>query len=592
MTLTSSPKTIGDADNQEILEISGATALMDSLRRHGVETIFGYPGGAILPIYDAVHKAQEEGWLKHFLVRHEQGGTHAADGYARSTGKVGVCFGTSGPGATNLVTGIATAQMDSVPLVVVTGQVPRAAIGTDAFQETDIFGITLPIVKHSWVVRDPSDIASVVAQAFFIAASGRPGPVLIDIPKDVGQQVFKYKPIQPGTIIPQGFPLTEPPDQLALISALNLIEKAERPLLYVGGGAISSGAHETLAALASRYQIPVTTTLMGKGAFDESDVLALGMLGMHGTAYANFAVTECDLLIAVGARFDDRVTGKLDTFAKRAKVIHFEIDPAEVSKNRSVEVAVLGDLSLSLKSLLHISMQKDVEPKTSSWITRIDKWKEKYPLTIPTPNGEIYPQEVFLAIRDLALDSFVTTDVGQHQMWAAQYLRNRPRRWISSAGLGTMGFGMPAAMGVQAAFPKEQVICIAGDASILMNIQELGTIAQYQLPVKVIIINNLWQGMVRQWQESFYDERYSASDMSEGTPDFVALAKSFGVGGTLIKNRIELNSVLPKSLNDPGPMLIDVHVRRGENCYPMVPPGKSNAQMVGLPCLPDLSIET
>ena len=583
MTLTSTPNQIEDSGTQTQYEMSGADALMDSLRRHGVDTIFGYPGGAILPIYDAVFKAEQEGWLKHILVRHEQGGTHAADGFARATGKVGVCFGTSGPGATNLVTGIATAQMDSVPLVVITGQVPRPAIGTDAFQETDIFGITLPIVKHSWVVRDPSEIAKVVAQAFLIASSGRPGPVLIDIPKDVGQEMFKYLPVEPGSIKPLGFELPFAPEHKAISSALDLIENAEQPLLYVGGGVISSGAHETLAAIANRYQIPVTTTLMGKGAFDERDPLSVGMLGMHGTAYANFAVTECDLLIAIGARFDDRVTGKLDTFAPKAKVIHFEIDPAEINKNRVVEVSVLGDVGISLVKLLDLSNQRKTNPRTSQWLNKIKNWKNNFPLITPPKEGEIYPQEVLIALRDLAQDAYITTDVGQHQMWAAQYLLNGPRQWISSAGLGTMGFGMPAAMGVKVALPKEKVICIAGDASILMNIQELGTIAQYKLNLKVIIINNHWQGMVRQWQESFYDERYSASNMSVGEPDFISLSKAFGIEGIVISERENLIPQLKKALENEGPVLVNVNVRKGENCYPMVPPGKSNAQMVGIP---------
>ncbi len=583
MTLTSTPNQIGDSGTKAHHDMSGADALMDSLRRHGVDTIFGYPGGAILPIYDAVFKAEQEGWLRHILVRHEQGGTHAADGFARATGKVGVCFGTSGPGATNLVTGIATAQMDSVPLVVITGQVPRPAIGTDAFQETDIFGITLPIVKHSWVVRDPSEIAKVVAQAFLIASSGRPGPVLIDIPKDVGQEMFKYLPVEPGSIKPPGFELPFAPEHKAISAALDLIEKAEQPLLYVGGGVISSGSHETLAAIANRYQIPVTTTLMGKGAFDEREPLSVGMLGMHGTAYANFAVTECDLLIAIGARFDDRVTGKLDTFAPNAKVIHFEIDPAEINKNRAVEVSVLGDVGISLVKLLDLSNQRKINPRTSIWLNKIKNWKNNFPLITPPKEGEIYPQEVLIALRDLAQDAYITTDVGQHQMWAAQYLLNGPRQWISSAGLGTMGFGMPAAMGVKVALPKEQVICIAGDASILMNIQELGTIAQYKLNLKVIIINNHWQGMVRQWQESFYDERYSASNMSVGEPDFISLSKAFGIEGIVITERDDLIPQLQKALAHEGPVLVNVNVRKGENCYPMVPPGKSNAQMVGIP---------
>ncbi|MDC3159320.1 biosynthetic-type acetolactate synthase large subunit [Prochlorococcus sp. AH-716-G10] len=581
MTLTSTSLTKDDSEKNYPIWITGAEALMDSLKVHDVKVIFGYPGGAILPIYDAVHKAENDGWLKHYMVRHEQGGSHAADGYARSTGEVGVCFGTSGPGATNLVTGIATAQMDSVPLVVVTGQVPRPAIGTDAFQETDIFGITLPIVKHSWVVRDPSDIAKVVSEAFFIASSGRPGPVLIDIPKDVGQEFFNYERILPGKIIPKGFKRNGEINDADINQAIELIQESSRPLLYVGGGAISSGAHEEVETLANNYQIPVTTTLMGKGVFDERDDLSVGMLGMHGTAYANFAVTECDLLIAVGARFDDRVTGKLDTFAPSAKVIHIDIDPAEVNKNRRVDVAIVSDVAKALSKINETSFINKSSCNTKNWLEKINFWKNKHPLFVPPEEGEIYPQEVLLKVRDFSPEAFITTDVGQHQMWAAQYLRNAPRRWISSAGLGTMGFGLPAAMGVKAALPNEEVICIAGDASVLMNIQELGTLSQYGLNIKLVIINNRWQGMVRQWQESFYDERYSSSDMSCGEPDFVKLAESFGVKGFLISERKQLLNEFKSALDFDGPALINVRVRRGENCYPMVPPGKSNAQMVG-----------
>ena len=572
--------------------VNGGYALMDALHRHGVRHIFGYPGGAILPIYDELHKAEARGWLKHILVRHEQGGTHAADAYARATGKVGVCFGTSGPGATNLVTGIATAQMDSVPMVVITGQVPRASIGTDAFQETDIFGITLPIVKHSWVVRDPRDIGRIVAEAFLIAASGRPGPVLIDVPKDVGLEEFDYSPVAPGSAIPAGFKLPPSPDPEAVTAALALIRQARRPLLYVGGGAISSGAHDAVKQLAERFRLPVTTTLMGKGAFDEKHPQSVGMLGMHGTAYANFAVTECDLLIATGARFDDRVTGRLDGFAPRAQVIHIDIDAAEMGKTRLPDVALVADVQAALAALLAASAQVSSEGRTEAWLQRIDSWKQNYPLVVPDPEGDIAPQEVIVALRELAPDAFYTTDVGQHQMWAAQFLHNGPRRWISSAGLGTMGFGMPAAMGVQTAFPDEQVICVAGDASILMNIQELGTLSQYNLPVKVVVINNGWQGMVRQWQESFYGERYSASEMTNGMPNFAALAESFGVRGVRIDERANLRQQLQEALDHPGPAFIDVKVRRNENCYPMVPPGASNAQMVGLPSHPELAIDT
>ena len=581
MTLASKPLQKGDSDNKDSMWITGAEALMDSLRVHGVKIIFGYPGGAILPIYDAVHKAEKEGWLKHLMVRHEQGGSHAADGYARATGEVGVCFGTSGPGATNLVTGIATAQMDSVPLVVVTGQVPRPAIGTDAFQETDIFGITLPIVKHSWVIRDPADIANVVSQAFFIASSGRPGPVLIDIPKDVGQEFFNYHRVLPGASIPKGFKRNGDIDEKNIEQAIDLIKNSEKPLLYVGGGAIASGAHTELQTLAKNYQIPVTTTLMGKGIFDERDSLSVGMLGMHGTAYANFAVTECDLLIAVGARFDDRVTGKLDTFAPNAKVIHIDIDPAEVNKNRQVEIAIVSDVTSALAKINACFDESNKIDEKNNWIKKIEYWKNKHPLFIPPKDGEIYPQEVLIKVREHSPDAFITTDVGQHQMWAAQYLRNGPRKWISSAGLGTMGFGLPAAMGVKSAFPNSEVICIAGDASILMNIQELGTLSQYGLDVKIVIVNNRWQGMVRQWQESFYEERYSASDMSNGEPDFIKLAEAFGVKGFLINGREDLENGFKAALKFEGPVLINVRVKRGENCYPMVPPGKSNSQMIG-----------
>jgi acetolactate synthase-1/2/3 large subunit len=574
------------------LRITGGMALMDALHRHGVRHIFGYPGGAILPIYDALHIAESEGWLKHILVRHEQGGAHAADAYARATGQVGVCFGTSGPGATNLVTGIATAYMDSVPMVVVTGQVPRAAIGTDAFQEIDIFGITLPIVKHSWVVRDPSQLGRIVAEAFLIAASGRPGPVLIDIPKDVGAEEFDYVPVAPGTAIPAGFQPTPDPDPTRLQQALALIQQAQRPLLYVGGGAVGSGAEGPLLVLAERFQLPVTTTLMGKGAFDERHPLSLGMLGMHGTAYANFAVTECDLLIAVGARFDDRVTGRLDSFATRAQVIHIDIDAAEVGKNRVPQVPIIADVKTALTRLLALCEGEDSGGRTAAWLSRIARWKQHYPLVIPAPEGEIAPQEVVVSLRELAPEAFITTDVGQHQMWAAQFLPAGPRHWISSAGLGTMGFGMPAAMGVQVAHPGAQVICVAGDASILMNIQELGTLKQYGLPVKVVVLNNGWQGMVRQWQESFYSERYSASEMTDGMPNFVALAESFGLRGVQITEREQLRPQLAEALADPGPVFIDVRVRRNENCYPMVPPGASNAQMVGLPTHPELAMDT
>lgn len=565
---------------------TGAYALIDSLKRHGVKHIFGYPGGAILPIYDELYRAEAEGGIQHILVRHEQGGAHAADGYARGTGQVGVCFATSGPGATNLVTGIATAQMDSIPMVIVTGQVPRAAIGTDAFQETDIYGITLPIVKHSYVVRDPRDMARIVAEAFHIASSGRPGPVLIDVPKDVGLEEFDYVPVEPSSVRIPGYRPTVKGNPRQINQAINLLRDALRPLLYVGGGAIAANAYQEIKELAELFQLPVTTTLMGKGIFDENHPLSVKMLGMHGTAYANFAVTECDLLIAVGARFDDRVTGKLDEFASRAKVIHIDIDPAEVGKNRAPEVPIVGDVKHVLQELLHRCHEINdlVRPnQTKAWLDRINRWKEDYPLAVPHYEDVISPQEVVVELDRQAPDAYYTTDVGQHQMWAAQFLNSGPRRWISSAGLGTMGYGMPAAMGAKVALPDEQVICVAGDASIQMNIQELATLAKYGINVKTVILNNGWQGMVRQWQQAFYGERYSSSDMEAGMPDFVMLATAFGVKGIRVSDYDELKDAIASMLAYNGPVLLDVQVKRDENCYPMVAPGKSNAQMIGLP---------
>jgi acetolactate synthase-1/2/3 large subunit len=574
------------------IQATGAFALIDSLRRHGVEHIFGYPGGAILPIYDELYRAEEAGFIKHILVRHEQGAAHAADGYARATGKVGVCFGTSGPGATNLVTGIATAQMDSIPMVIITGQVNRAAIGSDAFQETDIYGITLPIVKHSYVVREPADMAKTVAEAFHIASTGRPGPVLIDVPKDVGLAVFDYVPVDPGSVKLPGYKPTVKGNPRQVIQALKLIRQAKRPLLYAGGGAITAGAHPEIKELAERYGIPVTTTLMGIGAFDEHHPLAVGMLGMHGTAYANFAVTECDLLIAIGARFDDRVTGKLDEFACRAKVIHIDIDPAEVGKNRAPEVPIVGDVRQVLIDLLQRDTEEGNLPQsgqTKEWLDRIDRWKQDYPLVVPTYPDCLSPQQVIVEISRQAPHAYYTTDVGQHQMWSAQFLKNGPRRWISSAGLGTMGYGMPAAMGAKVALPDEEVICISGDASFQMNLQELGTLAQYGINVKTVIINNGWQGMVRQWQQAFYGERYSNSNMQPGMPDFVKLAEAFGVKGMVIRHPDELEGAIAEMLAFNGPVLLDIQVKRDENCYPMVAPGKSNAQMVGLPKPPQVA---
>lgn len=569
---------------------SGGFALLDSLSRHGVEHIFGYPGGAILPIYDDLYKVGANGGsIKHILVRHEQGAAHAADGYARATGKVGVCFGTSGPGATNLVTGIATAYMDSIPMIIVTGQVARPVIGTDAFQETDIYGITLPIVKHSYVVRDTADMARIIAEAFHIASTGRPGPVLIDVPKDVALEEFDYVPVEPGAVKLPGYRPTVKGNPRQISAALKLIRESRRPLLYVGGGAIASSSHEEIKQLAEAFNIPVTTTLMGIGAFDENHPLALGMLGMHGTAYANFAVSDCDLLICVGARFDDRVTGKLDEFANRAKVIHIDIDPAEVGKNRVPDVPIVGDVRNVLLDLLRHCRQTGITntpSQTQEWLGLINRWKEEYPLVVPQYPDSISPQEVIVEISRQAPNAYYTTDVGQHQMWAAQFLKNGPRRWISSAGLGTMGFGLPAAMGAKVAFPEEEVICISGDASFQMNLQELGTISQYGINVKTVIINNGWQGMVRQWQQAFYGERYSCSNMEVGMPDVELLAKAYGIKGMVIRDRAQLKEAIAEMLAHNGPVVVDVNVTKDENCYPMVAPGKSNAQMIGLPRQP------
>ncbi|MGK7918743.1 MAG: biosynthetic-type acetolactate synthase large subunit [Trichodesmium sp.] len=565
---------------------TGAFALMDSLKRHGVKHIFGYPGGAILPIYDELYRSEAAGDVEHILVRHEQGAAHAADGYARATGKVGVCFATSGPGATNLVTGIATAHMDSIPMVVITGQVGRPMIGTDAFQETDIYGITLPIVKHSYVVRDPRDMARIVAEAFHIASTGRPGPVLIDIPKDVGLEEFDYQPVEPASIKLPGYRPTVKGNPRQINQAVVLMREARRPLLYIGGGAISADAHGEIQELAEHFNIPVTTTLMGKGAFDEHHHLSVGMLGMHGTAYANFAVSECDLLIAVGARFDDRVTGKLDLFACHAKVIHIDIDPAEVGKNRTPDVPIVGDVRQVLLDLLR-RCRETGDPansyQTKPWLEKINRWKQDYPLVAPQYPDSMSPQEVIDEIGKMAPDAYYTTDVGQHQMWAAQFLKNGPRQWISSAGLGTMGYGMPAAMGAKVGMANREVICIAGDASIQMNIQELGTLAHYGINVKTVIINNGWQGMVRQWQQAFFGERYSSSNMEVGMPNFVMLAQAYGVKGMMISRRDELKEAIAEMLAYDGPVLMDARVTKDENCYPMVAPGKSNAQMVGLP---------
>jgi acetolactate synthase-1/2/3 large subunit len=566
---------------------TGAYILIDSLIQNGVEHIFGYPGGAILPIYDELYHWEKSNLIKHILVRHEQSAAHAADAYARATDKVGVCFATSGPGATNLVTGIANARMDSIPMVIITGQVGRTFIGTDAFQETDIFGITLPIVKHSYTVRETHLLPKIIAEAFFLAQNGRPGPVLIDIPKDVGlEETISYSYPKISDLFQKNNYRTE---HLTTVKSLkrfiSYLTESYQPLFYVGGGAIRSNSFKSLQQLAKLFQIPLTTTLMGKSAYNEDDHLSLGMLGMHGTAYANFAVSECDLLIALGARFDDRVTGKLDEFACEAEVLHIDIDPAEISKNRCPQLAIIGDVRKVLLEVLKKvrNLNSFDTNQTKSWLKRIYNWKEAYPLVSRNYKSQILsPQESILLIGKKNQEAFFTTDVGQHQMWSAQLINCQPKKWISSAGLGTMGFGLPAAIGAKVANPKQDVICISGDSSIQMSIQELGTIAQYRLGIKLFIINNGWQGMVRQWQESFYGNRFSNSYMKNGMPNFSEVAKAYGIDGCEITNLENLNNLLINENKINKPMVIDINVIENENCYPMVAPGRSNSQMLGL----------
>lgn len=564
---------------------TGAYILMDNLIQNGTEYIFGYPGGAILPIYDELYFWEKASLIKHILVRHEQSAAHAADAYARSTNKVGVCFATSGPGATNLVTGIATARMDSIPLLIITGQVTRAFIGTDAFQETDIFGITLPIVKHSYTVRNTHQLPQIISEAFFLAQNGRPGPVLIDIPKDVGlEEASTYSYVKAFDLLNKNsYRTNHLGSNFVLQKLLTYLQQSYQPLFYIGGGAIRSNAEKVLQQLAKIYQIPVTTTLMGKGTYNNLDYLSLGMLGMHGTAYANFAVSDCDLLLAFGVRFDDRVTGKLEEFACNAEVIHIDIDAAEISKNRAPQLSILGDLR---KILLHFfkeikKLEKNSSKQTKTWLKRIRQWKESYPIFLKGSQSLILtPQEIIYKIGILNRDAFITTDVGQHQMWAAQLINSQPKKWVSSSGLGTMGFGLPAAIGVKIANPDQDVICITGDSSIQMNIQELGTIAQYELNIKIVIINNGWQGMVRQWQEAFYGNRFSNSYMRNGQPNFNTLAKAYGLKGFILEKIDSLEKILNSTKNES--IIIDANVKDNENCYPMVKPGRSNSQLLGL----------
>jgi acetolactate synthase-1/2/3 large subunit len=552
--------------------MKAATVILEALRREGVDTIFGFPGGQVIPLYDALYDSD----IRHILTRHEQGAGHAADGYARASGKVGVCIATSGPGATNLVTPIANAYMDSVPMVAITGQVSRHLIGLDSFQEADITGITLPVVKHSYLVKDSKSLPRIIREAFYIAGTGRPGPVLIDIPVDVTKEDMDYDPdMVPSMQLPGYKPnLKGHPKQIK--EAARLIASAERPVIYSGGGIITSGAAEELCQLAFYGHIPVTTTLTGKGGFPEDHELSMGMLGMHGTQYANYAMSKADLIIAVGVRFDDRVTGNLAAFAPEARFIHVDQDPAEIAKNVAADVPIVGDAKKVLAALLSEVKKLDLSPdRHLPWMEQVEAWKRDHPLIVrKCDDGEIMPEWAISKIWEITGgDAVVCTEVGQHQMWAAQhYLCRRPRQFITSGGLGTMGFGFPASIGAQVAKPGRLVIDIAGDGSFQMTLQELATAVQYGLPVKVCIINNQFLGMVRQWQELFWNKRYSNTCI-ECQPDFVMLAEAYGAEGYRATRPEELEEVLRVAFASDAPAVIDIRVKREANVFPMIPAG-------------------
>jgi acetolactate synthase-1/2/3 large subunit len=551
---------------------TGAKILVESLQREGVETIFGYPGGVVLPIYDELYESP----LRHILVRHEQAAAHAADGYARASGRVGVCLATSGPGACNLVTGIATAYMDSVPIVALTGQVPTNLLGNDAFQESDITGITLPITKHNYLVKDTADLGRVVKEAFYIAGTGRPGPVLIDIPKDVSTKVIR-EPMIPEKVTMRGYNPTYRGHKRQIEKALQLIAAAERPVIYAGGGVILSNASPELVDLATLLGIPIATTLMGIGCIPGDHPLNLGMLGMHGTEYANFAITESDLLFSIGVRFDDRVTGKTDTFAPHAKIIHIDIDPAEIGKNKRVDVPIVGDVKSVLQDMLAMLKKNGLK---EAWLKKVRHWKQHHPLKCPQ-DGLLHPQYVIRQMSELLQgDAIIVSEVGQNQMWTAQhYCFKNPRTWITSGGLGTMGYGFPAAMGAHFARPDLPVFDVAGDGSIQMNIQEMGTVAQYNIPVKIAILNNRFLGMVRQWQELFYDRRYSFTELPP--VEFVKIANAYGIEGVKVESPDEVMPALRASLDCDGPFVIDFRIEREENVFPMVPAGAAINEMIG-----------
>ncbi len=559
---------------------TGAQIFIEALLREGVKYIFGYPGGAVLPIYNELFDAP----INHILVRHEQAAVHAADGYARASGKPGVVLVTSGPGATNTVTGIATAYMDSIPVVVFTGQVPTPLIGNDAFQEADIVGITRPCTKHNYLVKDVKDLARIIKEAFYIATSGRPGPVLVDLPKDV--LTNSTEPRYPSEVKLRGYNPTYKGHPKQIEKALNLILRSRRPLIYAGGGVVLSGGSEELRAFAEKLNIPVTMTLMGLGGFPGTHPLSLGMLGMHGTYRANMAVTHCDCLIAIGSRFDDRVTGKIEEFAPHAKIVHVDIDPTSISKNVQVDIPIVGDVKLVLRDFLRLMEGRDLShyhKELEEWHQQIEEWKRAHRMAYQQKmRGKIKPQYVVEKIYELTRgDAIITTEVGQNQMWAAQYyLFDKPRRFLTSGGLGTMGYGFPAAIGAQFAHPEMTVIDIAGDGSIQMNIQELATAVQYRLPVKVAILNNGFLGMVRQWQELFYDKRYSASCI-QVAPDFVKLAQAYGAVGLRAMKPREVVPVIEKALSiKDRPVIMDFHVDREESVYPMVPAGAPLSKML------------
>ena len=551
---------------------TGAQTLIDLLLKEGVEYVFGIPGGVVLPLFDAIYQSP----LKFILTRHEQAAGHAADGFARATGKVGVCLVTSGPGATNLTTAIATAYMDSVPMVAITGQVKTNLIGSDAFQEADVMGITRPITKHSYLVKDLNDLPRVIYEAFYIASTGRCGPVVIDLPVDITLANLNGSP--PEKIDLPGYKPRYHGNPRQIKFASEAINNSQRPVLYAGGGIILSGSSEELRQLAEKANIPVTTTLMGLGGFPETSPLSLGMLGMHGTCYANHSVQESDLLIAVGSRFDDRVTGKIDEFAPHAKIIHIDVDPASISKNIKVDIPVVGDAKSILTELI-----KDVHfEERKEWFSKIDGWKKKHPLSYDNSGKDVKPQYVVEQIYEATKgDAIITTEVGQNQMWAAHYYTyTKPRTFISSGGLGTMGYGFPAAMGAQLGCPDKTVIDIAGDGSIQMNIQELATVVHYKLPVKIAILNNGYLGMVRQWQELFYEKRYSHTRLS-GNPNFVKLAEAYGAKGFYVDKKEDVRPVIEEALSIEGPVVMDFNVTEEENVFPMVPAGQAINRMIG-----------